>query len=282
MQAPPIRKRGVLGFTHAYDKELGIDAIVLGSENCLVDPGGRLRIAKGPGSSAGRGDTNAFLAGAVVAGCTVKLANVSAYRETTYLIAGDSGTAYIEGLGTFPILSYTTVIISGAQYPLAIPVPVLTAITPSYYVDPGQPSGGVTARMTFYRSTTKGESNASEATANVILDSEKLYLQIPARSNASIDQFRIYLSKQGEGPLQINYFYDDFTYGTVASSSTVSINGVPTTVYVGGVPTGGGVMAIDYNDADLNTFRQAPYVLNAAPDSQFIAVMGAHSVAHTA
>lgn len=252
-----IEKRGLEGYLDFGDPSINLDGITRGSVNCLIEATG-LRVAKGPGSSAGRGDINAFVAGDVVAGCTNDRANVAAYRETTYLLAGETGaTAYIEGVGTFTIQSYTTIILGGSQYPLAIPVPVLTARDDDI---PGQISGGVTFRMTFYRSATKGESNASEATANIVLDSEAAVLEIPARPNGSIDKFRIYASKHGEGPLQINYYLGEYTYGT-------------------DVPTGGGDLEIDYEDSDLNIFVQAPYVLNAAPDSQFIAVMGAHSLA---
>jgi hypothetical protein len=260
-ELPPRKLTGREGYIDAPDPEVNLDGLGRGSQNLIVFPGGRLRVARGPGSSAGRGDINAFLAGTSIAGATTLLGNVAAYRNTTYLIAGEAGaTAYIEALAaTFTIQSFTGLVVSGTQYPLAIPPPS----APTVDDDPttaGAISGGVTFRLSFYRSTTKGESNASEASANVVFDSEVAHVTIPARPNASITHVRVYASKHGEGPLQINYYLQELEYG-------VDVN------------VAGEVIDIDYEDSDLNIFVQAPYVLNAAPDSQFIAVMGGHTVA---
>lgn len=269
-----------LGYIDGPSPEAFPHSLARGSKNLYPIGSGRFGVFPGYTVVAGElGHTYQQMVGNSRGGVRNGRGNLSAFRNSLYLMAGDGGaTGYIHNINSAsPVFTIPAapnrqpqIRIGGAQYPLGIPAPSPPVIAAATAV--GTLSGTFAFKGTYYRSSTRGESNASEP-SNVLAVSQKMIkVTVPGypAMRADIDYYRLYVPFAGYatiGPFLLGYGNKANTDGGAKTFMRFEFPiGASSTDYY-----------IEYNDGDLLAVN-APYFYFQPPETRFLAVLGGYVV----
>lgn len=271
----------LLQFLEGYRSDqppLGLqrDALAPGSKNVYPDGLGLIRSWNGLLNTAIRGATNAMLifndSGGIDGPGTV-----IGYRGNAVCFVG-TGNVIRAGSVIGVALSAVQMFISPTTYTLGLDPPSAPVIHLSDGLDGyGTATGNIfdstSVQLTFRRTATAGESNASGA-SNVVIPGttgRKIYINFPAQSQGA-DIVRVWVPFQGFGTLGPRFLHPtEFRYnGGPYTESNTNLD-----------PAAAGTnnrKLLDYQDGDLLTVFTAPYAYFKPPAATHVFGLGPYLV----